>query len=188
MPGDDAEGLVVLARAMVRGQGKTEGLFERRVRISRQQKVGLRMGPTDPEAEMARTREKLAGEMADALRFALFALFQNDPGEVNRRHDPTARKAKPFLDAFERAIDQTFFDALFDEAEAEPGEARHAVRSAWVRGLLDTARDVLETANQSAARATNRRFRARVRSEDALFHTARRKPALAPYLEKPVAP
>ncbi len=133
MPGDDAEGLVVLARAMVRGQGKTEGLFERRVRISRQQKVGLRMGPTDPEAEMARTREKLAGEMADALRFALFALFQNDPGEVNRRHDPTARKAKPFLDAFERAIDQTFFDALFDEAEAEPGEARHAVRSAWVR-------------------------------------------------------
>ena len=187
-PADDAEGLTVLARALVRGQGKTEGLFERRVRISRKQKLGFRAGPTDVDADMARTREQLAGEVAGSLRLALFALFQNGPAEINTRHDPTARKAKPFLETFERAVDQAFFDALYDEAEAEPGDARHAIRKAWVEGLLSTARDVLHQADQAAAHVTNKRFRARVRAQGVLNRTARHKPLLAPYLEDVRAP
>ena len=182
-PADDAEGLVVLARALVRGQGKTEGLFERRVPISRKQPMGLRSGSTDPGATMAHERERQAAEMAASLRFALFALFQNGPAEINVRHDPTGRKAKPFLDAFERAVDQTFFDALYDEAETEPAEARHAIRSAWVKGLLAMARTILDQADGAAARATNRRYRARVRAHSVLNRTACNKPLLAAHLE-----
>ena len=184
-PADDPAGLTVLARALVRGQGKTEGLYERRVRISRKQRTGLTTGSTDLAGAAAREREQLAGEMAGALRFALMALFQNGRAEVNVRHEPTARRAKPFLDQYERLIDQTFFDDLFEEAEAEAGEPRAAVRTAWVKGLLAHARRVLEDADQAAARATNLSFRARVRAQDALRRSATRKPLLAPHLTEP---
>jgi CRISPR system Cascade subunit CasA len=62
---DEPEGLQLVARALTRGQGKTEGYHERRVPLSRR---AVRRGPgqgapTDPAAEAARERVRLAGEV-----------------------------------------------------------------------------------------------------------------------------
>eukprot|EP01035_Chromulina_nebulosa_P035643 gene35643-47929_t len=61
---DPSEGITYLARVLVRGQGKTEGYFERRVPVSKVLSRMLRQHATDKVAHMAHQRVEVAGEMA----------------------------------------------------------------------------------------------------------------------------
>jgi CRISPR system Cascade subunit CasA len=172
---DDAEeGLALVARALVRGQGKTEGYHERRVPISR--KVRRRLGgsqATDRVAEAAHERVKLAGEVNSALRFALLALFENGPDKVDSQNKAALGKAEVFLARLERAVDQTFFEDLWREVDADDAEAGYACRAAWVQRLLNLAEGILEEADGAASKAVRRRYRARVRARSALHGAAR---------------
>ena len=186
-PRDATEGLTLVARALVRGQGKTEGYHERRVPLSRKiRRFGLRETATDAEAETAHQRVAMVGEMSGALRFALLALFENGPDKVDAGNDAAARKARGFLAGFERSVDLAFFDALWDELEQDGPAARRSRRIAWVKSLLRLAERVLGDAEQGAAGATQRRYRARVRARSALQGAARRANlAIAPLLAEP---
>ena len=184
-PDDASEGLTLVARALVRGQGKTEGYHERRVPLSRAiMRRGAAMD-TDPAAQAAHDRVRLAGEMASVLRFALLALFENGPDQVDRDNDAAGRKAKRFLDRFEREVDLAFFDALGDEMAEDDQDARTARRSEWVRRLLDLAEKLLAEADQAASKATSRRYRARVNAQAALHGAARSNKLLSGHLPPP---
>ena len=172
---DAAEGLVLVARALVRGESKTEGYHERRVPLSRRVRRGIGTRATDPVAEAARERIKLAGEMNGALRFALLALFENGPEKVDSRNKSAAsKKAEPFLARFERDVDLTFFEDLWREVEADDPEVARARRVEWVSFLLHLAEAITDEADRAAAKATRRRYRARVRARAALHGAARR--------------
>jgi len=175
VPADDdaRQDLVLVARALVRGQGKTEGYHERRVPLSRSVRRRGTLEPTDPVAQAAHDRMHLAGDMAGVLRYALFALFENGPAKVDTGNDAADRKAKPFVARFEREVDLTFFEALWQEAELDDTDARGAERGRWVRGLLRRAEAVLKEADSAAAKASHRRLRARVGAQAALGGTAR---------------
>lgn len=179
---DDAtDGLILIARALVRGQGKTEGYHERWVPLSR--KVSRRgvPTPTDPVAQMAHDRVQLAGDMASTLRFALFALFENGPAKVDAGNDAAGRKAKPFVARFEREVDLTFFEALWQEAEQDGADARRAERAKWLRALLRTADALLDEADHAAAKASRRRFRARVNADGVLHGSVHKHTRLGGY-------
>jgi CRISPR system Cascade subunit CasA len=179
---DDAtDGLALVARALVRGQGKTEGYHERRVLLSRTVRRRAVPTPTDPVAHAAHERVQLAGDMAGILRFALLALFENGPAKVDPGNDAAGRKAKPFMARFEREVDLTFFDALWQEAEKDDGDEREAERGRWVRALLRIAETLLIEADHAAAKASRRRFRARVSADAALQGGVRRHPRLSGY-------
>ena len=182
---DAAEGLVLLARALTRGQGKTEGYHERRVPLSRRTRRLLGSTATDQAAEMAQERVALAGAMAGALRFGLLALLENGPESVDTRDEGAKRKAQRFLDRFEVLVDRGFFPALWREFDEDDPEARDAERRAWVRGLLGQARAVLDAADGAAPKASRLRHRARVRARTALFGAAYRNDKLARYLTEP---
>jgi CRISPR system Cascade subunit CasA len=177
---DAQAGLTFLARALVRGQGKTEGYHERRVPLSRLAKWTA----TDPSAERANERVRLAGQVGRVLRSALLALFQGGPERVDERDEGATRKAQPFLDRLDAAVDVNFFPALWREVEAaEAGEeAARAERARWVRDLLGTAANLLDAADEAAPKATRRRLRARVAAQGILNGMPRRNPELAPYL------
>lgn len=178
--GDPAQGMVLLARALVRGQGKTEGYHERRVPLS--EKVRFR-GPTDPAAAAATERVELAGEIQGrVLRPALLALLQNGPEKVDlSRDDPRIR---PFLAAFDLDVDRSFFEDLWAEMEQDEQAGRDAARTEWVRRLLDKAGGILDHADKAAPKATHRRWRARERAKGILNGAAWRSDKLRRYLEE----
>lgn len=180
---DAAEGLNLLARALVRGQGKTEGYHERRVPLSRTIRRLLGSDVLDTVAATANERVTLAGDVQRAaLRPALLALFQNGPERIDLRHDASARKAEPFLSQFDRAVDLEFFPALWREVELDDGDARRAERGAWVRQLLTEARTIVAAADEAAPKSAHRRYRARVRALAEVYRAAWRNERLRPYL------
>ena len=187
---DVPEGLVLVARALVRGQGKTEGYHERRVPLS--QKVPRSgMGSTrssNPVAQAAHERVRLAREMIGVLRFALLALFENGPSKVDSDNTAAGNKAKPFLGRFERAVDLTFFEDLWAEVDRDGQDARDAARNAWVRGLLALAERLLAEADGAASKATSRRYRARVAAQSALRGTIRRNECLRDHMPQSPKP
>jgi CRISPR system Cascade subunit CasA len=86
---DATEGLTLVARALTRGEGKTEGYHERRVRISnRVRRSFMRFEDAEPVARAAQERVLIAGQMQRrVLRPALLALFENGPDKIDFRKD-----------------------------------------------------------------------------------------------------
>ncbi|AWN47559.1 type I-E CRISPR-associated protein Cse1/CasA [Methylobacterium terrae] len=175
LPTDAEEGLVVLARALTRGQGKTEGWHERRLPISRTVYRALRTRATDAIGRAATERVALAGEIQNrVLKPALLALFQNGPDQVDYQDKGANARARDLLARFDRAVDATFFEDLW--AEVEPDADPDAVRTAWVRRLVNgVAWPLVVEADAGLSKAVGRRWRALVRAE-AVFRAGTRNP------------
>lgn len=135
-PTDADEGLVILARALTRGQGKTEGLHERRIPVTKVVRDRLRRHhDTDALGRAATDRVGLAGDIQNrVLKPALLALFQNGPETVDYQDKGANARARDLLARFDRAVDATFFEELW--AEFEPDTDADSVRKAWVRHLV----------------------------------------------------
>lgn len=187
---DDAtEGLHILARALVRGQGRTEGYHERRVPLSRRIKSGLRERATDKTAEAAQDRVELAGLMQNqVLKRALLSLFQNGPDKIKADDKESQRKAELFLKHFDAEVDRDFFPDLWTEVDEDDPDERYKLRGVWVRKLKTLAERLLEEAEHEAARSSRRRFRAVVRARDRLSSAARFNDKISPYLSEGSAP
>jgi CRISPR system Cascade subunit CasA len=183
---DDAtEGLHILARALVRGQGKTEGYHERRIPLSRKRRFGLREIATDKAAQAAHDRVELAGLVQNqVLRWALLSLFQNGPDKIDPRDKDSQRKAELFLKRFDVAVDRDFFPDLWIEMDEDDADKRDQLRGVWVRKLRALAERLLEQAEHEAARSSRRHFRAVVRAQDRLSSAARFNDKISPYLSK----
>ncbi len=174
---DPDQGLAIAACGLARGQGKTDGYHERIVPVSKRVVKMMRVGDTDKLAAWATERVEEAGVLrGKVLRPALFALIQDGPEQVNFRATETSVRADRFLDRLDKAIDATFFDDLWAEAEqADAGEeARVAVRHAWHSRIAGIAYDLLIEAADAVPHASMRRYRARVRA-DRVFFGARNK-------------
>jgi len=181
-PTDDEDGLVLLARALVRDQGKTEGMHERRVPVSKAIKMALgRTKDADPVARAARDRVELAGLIqGKVLNPALLALFENGPDELDFRDKGAGGRAAIYLRQFDGAVDRDFFPRLWEEFEE--GADGEAVRAHWVRELLRLAASLLDAADRAMSKAVWRRYRARAKADSILAGAPRRNPKISPYL------
>lgn len=159
---DDTTGLSIVAAALVRGQGKTEGLHRRAVAISRavEDAFGDHV-PLDRIGAVAGVRAGEASEAGKRLRRALISLVQGGPDTARLDDDAAKKKTERWLDAFDRTVDATFFDAPF---WAEVAETPDDHRLAWRTWLRATASDVFERAAEAAPRTEIRRIRAHVRA------------------------
>lgn len=160
---DPEKGLAIHACGVARGQGKTEGFHERTVLISKTIAAGFRRRQTDTLARLANDRVQNAGNVrGKILRPALFSLLQDGPDKINYGSKTTGPQSERWLKAFERRIDDSFFERLWEEAEAKP-EERDAIHNAWLQDLRDWALEQLERAEGAVPLASMRRYRARTR-------------------------
>lgn len=164
-PTDAGEGLVILARALTRGQGKTEGLHERRIPVTKVILGRIRRRDTEPLARAATDRVALAGEMQNrVLKPALLALFENGPDQIDYKDKGADARTRDLLARFDGSVDATFFEDLW--AEFVPGVDPDAVRAAWVRRLVrDVAWRLVEEADAGMSKAVGRRWRSLIRAE-----------------------
>ncbi|HEX7119849.1 MAG TPA: type I-E CRISPR-associated protein Cse1/CasA [Longimicrobiales bacterium] len=150
---DDPERLLLVARAMVRGQGKTEGLHERVVEIPGHVRSRL----ADPDeferlAAVAKQRIEIVAQIdRQILNPALCVLLQGGPDKA-RLDDKRTRR---WRDRFDAAVDAEFFHSLWGALDdLEDSEIQ------WVKLLHRLAKVQLEDAIRSAPIPDARRYRA----------------------------
>ncbi|GJG89734.1 hypothetical protein tb265_49150 [Gemmatimonadetes bacterium T265] len=175
---DDADqGLAVVARAVVRGQGKTEGFHERRIPVSRTMRPFF--GPviaSDAAAKLASDRVEQVGLFARKVLYpAALAVYTAAPSSTERARDDDTAKARAgtAVGQLDARVDATFFADLDAElAVRDDREAAVAERTRWLLQLRDggraVLRDVLDTAPSAAMRHHRTRVRA-LRRFDAAF-------------------
>lgn len=165
---DDGPAPYAIARALVRGQGKTEGIHERIVFVP-QRSRGM-FATAEGRARLgllARARVEAAKTLRQrVLKPALCALLQGG-GDDLRLDD-----ARPdyVLDDVDRAIDAEFFVRLFDDVD-EPDEIQRRRFEGW---LIELGLRALERGIDSLPIPIARRERA-IAAAEARFRAAARK-------------
>jgi CRISPR system Cascade subunit CasA len=164
---DSDEGhMYVVARALVRGQGKTEGLHHRIIPVPPQATLSLqRKSRREQLAQRARDRVEQVAEVRTSVLYPSIGtlLGGGDTGAIE--FDDVG----PWLDAFDRAVDARFFESLWASAGMSDTEALEQ----WQSLLWEEAQVQFEDAEDHAPASSTRYWRARS-SARSIFHGAAR--------------
>ena len=176
-----AEPMRLVARAMVRGQGKTEGYYERTIPVRNKLKLamlGRNSSDLDDLGAIAKARIGDVGIVQRILSHAIqvFAA-RGDAENTSPEHRERARK---WLNRLDEIVDNTFFDNLQDEFEA-PESQRQGIRRRWLLNIVDHARALRRDATDSLPCPAISRYKARVNAEG-LFEGRLRGPKGLPDL------
>lgn len=164
-PDDDRKDLTIAAAALVRGQGKTEGLHRRAVRTSKVELIEDEYEPLDRIGDVAINRSKEAGEAGSRLRRSLISLVQGGPEQARFDDDAAAKKIAPWMARFDRWVDRGFFD---DDFWSEAANTAADPRRKWRERLRALASEVFDEAAEAAPRTQMRRVRAIARARSYL--------------------
>ena len=181
---DAPETTLLLARALVRGQGKTEGYYERIIPISHKAKRALlRRESMNELGRIAQSRIENIGTVQRILSHAIqvFAA-RGDSQNLSPEHRNLAR---PWLNRLDEFIDARFFDDLQVEFESDDRNERGRIRREWLvdeeRGVVNQARSILQQAEEALPCPAIHRYRARANAES-LFEGRIRGPQGLPFL------
>ena len=170
--------MLLVARGMVRGQGKTEGYHERIVSFKKDvlARAFGRAGGLEELGEIAGQRIEQVGKVQRILRHAVSVFAAG--GNTDSVSDEHRSRANPWANKLDEIVDATFFDALQTEFEAAESE-RKGIRNRWLKnekdGVVDHARRILRDAEDSLPCPAIQRYRARVRA-DSVFQSRIRGP------------
>ena len=165
---DASEPALLLARALVRGQGKTEGYYERIIPIGAKAKRALmRRGSLNELGRIAQSRIENIGTLQRILSHAIQVYAaRGDGNNVSAEHRNLARLWLNRLDEF---VDARFFDDLQAEFESEDNDERSRIRKEWLldeeRGVVSQAREILRGAEEGLPCPAIHRYRARANAE-----------------------
>ena len=154
----------LVARAMVRGQGKTEGYYERTVTLRPKTLARL---DTQELGTIAKGRIDDVGNVQRILRHAVSVFAAGGGDNIADEH---RSRANPWANRLDDIVDVTFFDDLQDEFEADADE-RQAVRDKWLLdnenndGVINHARKILHDAEDALPCNEMRRYKARTRAD-----------------------
>ena len=149
------EPMELVARAMVRGQGKTEGFHERRIPVRHKFKSAmLRRNSNDLSDVAAISQERISdvGKVQRILSHSIQVFAAK--GDHDKISPEQRERARIWLNRLDEIVDATFFDDLQTEFEADASE-RGAIRRSWLRndanlsGVINHARALLYDAEDS---------------------------------------
>ena len=165
--GDDGL-LYLVARTLVRGQGKTEGLHHRVVPVpARVSRLFGRQSAIEQLASRAQKRIETASEVQRTVLYPSIGTLIGGSTDAIDGED-----IAPWLDAFDRAVDAAFFPKLWDTVEREMSDDE--AEADWHRFLRKQAEQQFEDAETRTPRAATRYWRARS-SAQSIFHGALRR-------------
>ncbi len=158
------ETMQLVARGMVRGQGKTEGYFERSIPVrSKTRNAMTRRTGRDSMADLGELAKRRIDRIAIVQRILSHAIqtfaARGDSDNVSPEHRQLAR---PWLNRLDEVIDERFFDDLQDEFEVDGDPARETIHYEWLRNfVVPQARRILGDATDSLPCPSIHRYRAR---------------------------
>ena len=149
----------LVARGMVRGQGKTEGYYERIIPFrERTTRAFGNYAESVELGEIAQERIRNVSTISGIVRHAVIAfLAGGDPGKASDEHRSRANRWTRQLD---KIVDAAFFEALQDEFAVDASDERSRIRVEWLNGILDSARKIVEDATYALPCSSIHRHRA----------------------------
>lgn len=173
----------LVARGMVRGQGKTEGYHEREIPVRHKTKMAMARQDADRElGDLAQERIQQIGTVQRILSHAIQTFMAR--GDSDRVSPEQRALARPWLNRLDEIVDARFFEHLQEEFEAI-AEERQGIRYAWLMngrdGVVDHARTLLSEAEDTLACPQIHRYRARTNA-DSLFEGRLRGNSGLPFL------
>lgn len=165
---DDPPDMQVHLSALVRGQGKTEGLHERVLPVNPRimQRI-VREDEREKAHELAKRMVEEAKIAIKAVKTGLLCLVQGAPEKI----DFEDKSAKAVLEALDQDIDTIFFDHLWRILGAETDEARLAADNGWRQCLHDLSKTAFWRGCGRLPAPSARRERSRVVAES-LYHAS----------------
>jgi CRISPR system Cascade subunit CasA len=158
--------LYLVARALVRGQGKTEGLHHRIVPVPNEALPALRKkSEREQLAQRAQNRVERVQEVQRSVLYPAIGTLLGGGDTDAVDFDDVA----PWLDAFDRTVDARFFEALWASVNMSDREAREH----WESLLWEEAQTQFDDAEDHAPSSSTRYWRARS-SARTIFHGAAR--------------
>ena len=157
----------LIARATVRGNGKTQGYHERIIPIGHKTKRAmLGRNGTRELGDIAKIRIEEIGKVQRILSHAIQTFMaRGDSGKVSPEHRTLAR---PWLNRLDQIVDARFFDDLQTEFEADAGD-RADIHQKWLKngndGVIDHAQAMLREATESLPCPAIYRYKAQVNAE-----------------------
>ena len=149
------EPMELVARAMVRGQGKTEGYYERRIPVRHKFKSAMLRRNNNDLSDVAAISQARITDVAKVQRILSHAIQVFAARGDHDKISPEQReRARVWLNRLDEIVDATFFDDLQDEFEADVSE-RTAIRHSWLlndsdpMGVINHARVLLHDAEDS---------------------------------------
>ena len=159
----------LVARAIVRGQGKTEGYHERIIPVRHKLKSAMLSRNNNSSNDLGNIAQKRIEEVGTVQRILSHAIqtfaARGDADKVSSEHRTLVR---PWLNRLDEIVDARFFDDLQTEFEAGDSE-RQGIRKNWLMngddGVVDHARTLLQEATDTLPCPTIHRYKAQVRAE-----------------------
>ena len=175
--------MTLVARGMVRGQGKTEGYHERTVEF-REKVVGAFGSPGGAEelGDISRERIEDVLRLHRILRHAISVFAAG--GDTEGISDEHRSHANSWVDKHDDIVDRDFFNDLQDEFDEDGGEERGRVRSDWIRGLIDEARAILRQAEDTLPCPAINRYPCPCASGEYFRRAHQREQRISRYLQR----
>ena len=165
------EPMQLVARAMVRGQGKTEGYHERIIPVGHKLKSAMlrrNSNAADDLGTIAKGRIDEVGKVQRILSHAIQAFVAR--GDADKATPDQRNLARVWLNRLDEIVDTRFFEDLQIEFEAEEND-RTDIRHRWLlndadkSGVINHARALLDDATDSLPCPAIYRYKARVNAE-----------------------
>ncbi len=162
---EGSRSLQLVAAGIARGQGKTEGVHQRRILLSARTASRLNLGASDePSAflQRAKTFQEMAGIAAGkVLRPALIQRIQGK-AEPSWQHPANGPRSSPWIRQFDTEVDQEFFHQL-DSSFTNQLDDDEAARN-WSLALAEICTEVFEEACRALPAASEARTLAEARA------------------------
>ena len=153
---------LLLARALVRGKGKTEGYYERVIPI--RNRIRRSLGRSSQElGNIVEARIREIDRIQSILRHAISVFAAG--GKTEGISDEHRYRARPWLDRLDGFVDSRFFGHLQDELEADGPEKRLQVKKSWMLEIVNMARKLLQQSTEALPCPAIQRYRARAAAE-----------------------
>ena len=156
--------MMLVARGMVRGRGKTEGYHERIIPL-KEETVGAFGRPKGIEelGDISRERIEDVRKVQRFLRHAVSVFAAG--GSTDSIGDEHRERANIWANKHDETVDREFFEDLQDEFEKDALDERRQIRNEWQRRVIDDARNLLHQAEDTLPCPAIQRYRARVRAD-----------------------
>jgi CRISPR system Cascade subunit CasA len=151
---DEQNGAYLICQALVRGQGKTDGLHRRVIHIPPKVSATLfrRISTKELLAKRANERISLTYNVQRKILRPSISILLSSGTDQRVEYE----KVAPWINRFDSEIDHRFFESLWASVEMEPEEAKQR----WEEILLAEAEKIFKEAQRSTPISQLRRLRA----------------------------